>query len=162
MILVSKFLVLKHDLGVCQNTDSGHQTQRFLFWHWGCSTNWTAPIGKGPKKSYLWNTRDDGHAGGEEGLCPVKQTPCNSESWCPRTGSARIWEPWGSWPSSLDFLLWNSKKEQHYRKRHIDILRDEGGKALVNSKGKTWSHVQSLRKWNNHSGFKGRRKIWKK
>lgn len=161
MILVSKFLVLKNDLGVCQNADSGHQTQRFLFRYWGCSTNWTILFGKGPKESHCKTAEMLVIQVGEEGLHLAKQKHHAIQRcgpWCPRTGGARIQEPCGSWPSSLDFLLWNKKEEQPYGKRHIDILREEGGKASGHSERKTWSHRQSLRKWNNCSRFKERRK----
>lgn len=137
MILVSKFLVLKHDLGVCQNADSGHQTQRFSFRHWDAALTGQHSLGKDPRNRpceipelmVMWV--------GEEGLHPMIQKH-HAIQRCPRTGRARTQEPWGGWPSSFDFLLQNSKAEQHYRERHIDILREEGGRASVNSEGKCW------------------------
>lgn len=74
MILVSKCIVLENYLWVCQNAVSGHQTQRFLFRHRGCGTNWTILFGKGSKELHLWEISEMVVMQvGEEGLHPVKQ-----------------------------------------------------------------------------------------
>lgn len=40
-----------------------------------------------------------------------------------QTDGTRTQGPWGSWPGSFDFFLWNSREEQNHGERYIGIMK---------------------------------------